>query len=159
MVAVIRHTMISIKEQHGVLVHGLNHVLNDRLCLYNFPFNLGMIGIESVPGMIDAKQVADQQVEVAGVVHTWFFEDAEQISVHIPVVGVQISDVEGRVVLLLVEVEAHHVKPDVVAGEHHFFVLACCIREVLDLVENIVFWDKIVREIFFDFKKGRKPAS
>ena len=78
-----------------------------------------MVCVESVSSVIDSKQVTNQQIKIPRVIFVWRFQDFEKVSMNILVVGIEISNIERRVVLFLIEVVAKHVKPNMVSSEYN----------------------------------------
>jgi len=96
--------------------------------------------MESVPSMIDCEQMTYQQIKVSRVIFVWRIQDFNQIFVNVLVVGVEISDVERWIVLLLIEVVAKNVKPDVVTGEDNTVGDASVVAVTFKLMKDVVFW-------------------
>lgn len=151
-VAVARHAVVSIHKQDCIIIQILHNVTQDSLCFDYFALDFGVIGVEGVASVVDAENVAHQQVE------SFILQYVGQIAIYVSVVRVQVSDVVAWVMRLVVEVLAEHGQPDVITGEHHLLGGSISanqvgIVEILDLVQHAVLGDALRGEIFFGLKE------
>ena len=114
MVSIIGHTVISVKKEHGILVHGRNNLLDNDFTLYNLPLNLGVVRKESMPSMTDTNKMAHEEIEVL-----FFIQNVQDIVVDIQIVGIEIANVEAWIVRLFVKKISEHVYPNVVTREDY----------------------------------------